>query len=58
MPSPTGAIFEKPSTLRIRVEEFLRTSIMDGRIKGGERLREIELCEQLNISRKIGRAHV
>lgn len=51
MPSPTGAIFEKPSTLRTRVEEFLRASIMDGRIKGGERLREIELCEQLNISR-------
>ncbi|MNQ69617.1 Pyruvate dehydrogenase complex repressor [compost metagenome] len=51
MPSSTGAIFEKPSTLRTRVEEFLRTSIMDGRIKGGERLREIELCEQLNISR-------
>ncbi|CAM3684797.1 GntR family transcriptional regulator [Bordetella tumulicola] len=51
MPSRTGAIFEKPSTLRTRVEEFLRASIMDGRIKGGERLREIELCDQLNISR-------
>lgn len=51
MPTPTGAIFEKPSTLRSRVEEFLRTSIMEGRIKGGERLREVELCEQLNISR-------
>lgn len=51
MPSPSGAVFEKPSTLRTRVEEFLRTSIMDGRIKGGERLREVELCEQLNISR-------
>ena len=51
MPSRSGAVFEKPSTLRTRVEEFLRTSIMDGRIKGGERLREVELCEQLNISR-------
>ncbi|CAB3739226.1 MULTISPECIES: GntR family transcriptional regulator [Achromobacter] len=48
---PTGAVFEKPTTLRTRVEEFLRASIMDGRIKGGERLREAELCEQLNISR-------
>ncbi|MGY6268856.1 GntR family transcriptional regulator [Achromobacter denitrificans] len=51
MPTPTGAIFEKPATLRTRVEEFLRASIMDGRIKGGERLRELELCEQLGISR-------
>ncbi|BEG74863.1 GntR family transcriptional regulator [Achromobacter xylosoxidans] len=51
MPTPTGAVFEKPTTLRTRVEEFLRASIMDGRIKGGERLREVELCEQLNISR-------
>ncbi|MFD4835883.1 GntR family transcriptional regulator [Achromobacter sp. NPDC058515] len=51
MSSPTGAIFEKPATLRARVEEYLRASIMEGRIKGGERLREIELCEQLGISR-------
>ena len=51
MPNPSGSVFEKPSTLRTRVEEFLRTSIMDGRIKGGERLREVELCEQLSISR-------
>lgn len=51
MASQTGAVFEKPSTLRIRVEEFLRASIMDGRLKGGERLREQELCDQLGISR-------
>ncbi|MFG5779601.1 GntR family transcriptional regulator [Comamonas sp. J-3] len=51
MPSPTDSIFEKPSTLRSRVEEFLRTSIMQGRIKGGERLREQDLCDQLGISR-------
>ena len=51
MATPTGAICEKPATLRTRVEEFLRASIMDGRIKGGERLRELELCEQLGISR-------
>ena len=51
MASPTGAVFEKPGTLRTRVEEFLRASIMDGRIKGGERLREQELCDQLGISR-------
>lgn len=51
MPTPTGAIFEKPTTLRTRVEEYLRGAIMDGHIKGGERLREVELCEQLSISR-------
>lgn len=51
MSSTTGAVFEKPATLRARVEEFLRASIMEGRLKGGERLREQELCEQLAISR-------
>ena len=51
MASPSDSIFEKPSTLRSRVEDFLRTSIMQGRLKGGERLREQELCDQLNISR-------
>jgi DNA-binding GntR family transcriptional regulator len=43
--------FKKPTTLRSQVEEYLRTLIMDGQLKGGERLRENELCEQLNISR-------
>lgn len=51
MPNPNSAIFEKPATLRSRVEEYLRSSIMEGRMKGGERLREQELCEQLGISR-------
>ena len=43
--------FTKPATLRGRVEEYLRTAIMEGRLKGGERLREQELCQQLDISR-------
>lgn len=43
--------FEKPTTLRTKVEEYLRTSITEGYFKGGERLREQELCDQLNISR-------
>ena len=51
MPNPNSAIFEKPATLRSRVEEYLRSSIAEGRMKGGERLREQELCEQLGISR-------
>lgn len=45
------AVFEKPSTLRNRVEEYLRTAIMEGQLRGGDRLREHELCEQLGISR-------
>ncbi len=43
--------FKKPTTLRSQVEEHLRALIMGGQLKGGERLREQELCEQLNISR-------
>lgn len=44
-------MFKKPTTLRGQVEEYLRTLIMEGRLKGGERLRESELCEELSISR-------
>jgi DNA-binding GntR family transcriptional regulator len=43
--------FERPDTLRGRVEDHLRTAIMEGRLKGGERLREQEICDRLNISR-------
>lgn len=49
--STDPVIFEKPTTLRTRVEDFLRTAIMEGRIQGGERLREVELCETLGVSR-------
>ncbi|KAK83456.1 FCD domain protein [Bordetella holmesii CDC-H572-BH] len=51
MARSSDTVFEKPSTLRSRVEEYLRTAIMQGRLKGGDKLREHELCEQLNISR-------
>lgn len=44
-------LFEKPATLRTRVEDFLRSAIMEGRLQGGDRLREVELCEELGISR-------
>lgn len=47
----TPAAFKKPTTLRSQVEDYLRTLIMDGQLKGGERLRENDLCEQLNVSR-------
>ena len=43
--------FRETRHLRSRVEEYLRSSIAEGRMKGGERLREQELCEQLGISR-------
>lgn len=43
--------FEKPATLRERVEDYLRESIMQGRLLAGQRLREQELCEQLRVSR-------
>jgi DNA-binding GntR family transcriptional regulator len=51
MQKPAIASFKKPTTLRTQVEEHLRTSIMEGYFKGGERLREQELCDQLKISR-------
>lgn len=51
MANPSSSVFEKPSTLRSRVEDYLRTAIMQGRLKGGDKLREHELCEQLGISR-------
>jgi DNA-binding GntR family transcriptional regulator len=44
-------MFKKPTTLRGQVEDYLRTLIMEGQLMGGERLRENELCEKLNISR-------
>ncbi|WP_260986396.1 GntR family transcriptional regulator [Bordetella genomosp. 13] len=51
MAQPSHSVFEKPSTLRSRVEDYLRNAIMEGRLKGGDKLRELELCEQLGISR-------
>ncbi len=51
MTNPSTTVFEKPSTLRNRVEDYLRTAIMEGQMRGGDRLRENELCEQLGISR-------
>lgn len=41
----------KPDSLRAIVENFLREAIMEGRFKPGERLRERELCELLDVSR-------
>lgn len=51
MSESTVIAFERPVTLRERVEEFLRESIMQGRLRPGERLREQEWCDQLKISR-------
>ncbi len=42
---------QKPDTLRSQVEKYLRQAIMEGRFKPGERLKERELCELLDVSR-------
>ena len=41
----------KPDSLRSHVENFLREAIMNGQFMPGERLRERELCEMLDVSR-------
>ena len=51
MSENTVIAFEKPATLRERIEEFLRESIMQGNLRAGQKLREAELCEQLQVSR-------
>jgi len=51
MNNPLPIPFSKPTTLRDRVESYLRTAIMEGHFKGGDRLREQELCDRLNVSR-------
>jgi DNA-binding GntR family transcriptional regulator len=47
----TNALLRKPETLRSHVENFLRNAIMSGRFQPGERLKERELCELLDVSR-------
>ena len=51
MKSAAAIEFEKPATLRERVEDFLRDAIMQGHVAGGDRLRENELCLKLAVSR-------
>jgi DNA-binding GntR family transcriptional regulator len=41
----------KPDSLRSYVENYLRDAITSGQFKPGERLRERELCELLDVSR-------
>lgn len=48
---PKISVLQKPDTLRSQVENFLRNAIMSGRFKPGERLKERELCELLDVSR-------
>ena len=51
MKSAAAIEFEKPATLRERVEDFLRDAIMQGHVAGGDRLRETVLCLKLAVSR-------
>jgi DNA-binding GntR family transcriptional regulator len=41
----------QPASLRRRATDALRTAIVDGRLQPGDRLKEVELAEQLGISR-------
>lgn len=40
-----------PASLRRRASDVLRSAIVDGRLRPGDRLKEVELAEQLGISR-------
>jgi DNA-binding GntR family transcriptional regulator len=51
MDNPPKNVLRKPEPLRSHVENFLREAIMSGRFKPGERLKERELCELLDVSR-------
>src|SRR3990172_7064464 len=42
---------EKPVTLRERIVDFVKDSIINGRLKPGERVPEHEIAENLGISR-------
>lgn len=51
LPAESLIPLRKPESLRSHVENFLREAIMSGHFKPGERLRERELCEMLEVSR-------
>src|SRR4030067_452524 len=42
---------EKPLTLRERIVDFIKDSVVSGRLKPGERVPEQEIAENLGISR-------
>jgi DNA-binding GntR family transcriptional regulator len=42
---------ETPRRLSDQVAEYLRSEIYSGRLRPGQRLYEVELCERLNVSR-------
>jgi DNA-binding GntR family transcriptional regulator len=41
----------EPASLRRRASDVLRAAIVEGRLRPGDRLKEVELAEQLGISR-------
>jgi DNA-binding GntR family transcriptional regulator len=51
MSSPELQIVRKPATLRLLVEEKLRSAIASGRFRPGQRLIERELCELTGVGR-------
>ena len=42
---------EKPLTLRERIVDFIKDSVVSGRLKPGERVPEQEIAESFGISR-------
>ena len=49
--SRLGYNLKKPQTLRERIVDFVKDSIINGRLKPGERVPEHEIAENLGISR-------
>lgn len=57
-PEAWPAIHREPALVRNQVASNLRTAIIEGRLKPGDRLVERSLCEQLGVSRPLLREAV
>ncbi len=53
--SPTSLPELAPASLRRRATEALRTAIVEGAMQPGDRLKEVEISEQLGVSRSTVR---
>jgi DNA-binding GntR family transcriptional regulator len=49
--SPSDLPMLTPASLRRRASDVLRAAIVEGRLQPGDRLKEVEIAEQLGISR-------
>ena len=48
-----GSLAAKPTTLRAHAQVVLRDMVLNGRLTPGQRINEVELSAQLDISRGI-----